>query len=145
MMIRRWLSVLLIGSLAGVTWATVWVDVTPRWFDRLGTTPAVLLMLLPVALSFACGMAFEWWRLRVCVAYGIVVVAWHIAGALRCELANPDRGAITTFEWIGFGADLGLIVACWNMGRFLRRALHGEFGHGAGNPPADPELKTNNR
>jgi hypothetical protein len=132
MNVKRYLVVLLLGSVAGVVWATVFVDFVPGWFERLGTVPAVSLLLVPLALSFACGMALDWWRLGACMTYAVVVLAWLIPGQIRNELAHVGNLSHCPASWeVGMWlAEIALIVACWNMGRFARRGLNGEFRHG---------------
>ena len=135
MNLKRCILVIILGSLSGAIWATVFVDFVPTWFGRLGEVPAVSILLMPLALSLVCGAVSDWWRFRACAAYGVVVLAWHIPGQVYNELVNVGNlshwspAVMEAGMWL---AEFALIVGCWNMGRFLRRMLKGEFRPEAG-------------
>ena len=67
-------------------WGCVLVDFEPIWFERLGSTPRLLLFATPPCVGLACSALTRSWGCRQCVAYAGIVLLWWIGGEVRNEL-----------------------------------------------------------
>lgn len=123
----RLIVVLLLALGAGAVWATVLVDFTPAWFDRLPPSVAIAILISPLALHGLCGLAFPWWRWRDALIYSTIAVALDALGSVTSELRSA--GNLSHAEpvvQVGFYALLfGMTVVWWWTGHRLRERIRG--------------------
>lgn|GEM_PF-2996289 len=118
----RYATVVMVGCLAGLLWAVIFVDSIPKWFEDLPVIITTLLLLLPLTVHFLCGMCLDWWRWSAATVYTLIVLALWTVGSIRNELlwAGNLSHMSPASEVVGCVLTATLLIGSWALGCKLR-------------------------